>query len=106
MGANIIQPTWLAEDGSLYRGKPHGAFAHVLPRAGFLCLLMALLTVPGSDRSVCTARFRSRVVRTGTKGNPYFVETKVAILDATTPHKARATQVRGHSINQYIQIRI
>ena len=45
VGANTIQPTWLAEDGSLYRGKLHGAFTHVLRRACLLCLLMTLLTV-------------------------------------------------------------
>ena len=105
MGANTIQPTWLAEDGSLYRGKLHGAFTHVLPRTGLLWLLMALLTVPGSDRSVCSARFRSRVVRTCMGDDPEIVENKTAMLDEKESHQARETQVRGHSINQYIQTR-
>ena len=39
-----------AEDGSVYWGKLHGAFTLVLPRAGLLCLLMALPTVSVLDR--------------------------------------------------------
>ena len=39
-----------AEDGSLYWGKLHGDFTPVLLRTGLLCLLMALPTVPVSDR--------------------------------------------------------